>query len=432
MLTSSDGRARLSLLASLALLLPLIPSQPGCRRTGPPSAAPPPPAVSVSRPIIHEIVDYDVYVGRIDAVDSVDVRARVSGYVESVHFTDGSVVKEGDLLFVIDPRPYKAALDLATAQLQNAQSQVQLAQIELQRMKEALPTHAVSQQDYDRALFTLRSNVAQVAAAQANVDTSRLNLDWCRVNAPIGGRIGRRLVTPGNLVTGGGAAAQATLLTNITSLDPIYCYIDADEQAVLKYRRLAIEHQRVSAREAQIPCTLTLSDGSEYPFPGHIDYVANRFDPATGTLQARGVFPNPDRVLEPGMFGRLRIAGSGPRRAILVADQAVGTNQNQRYVLVVGPDDKVAARPVTVGDMHDGLREVTAGLTGSERLIVEGLLRARPGAVVSPTEVPMPTLRVLTPAAAGPSTFPTTAAAATRAATRSATRPATSRAGGRP
>jgi multidrug efflux system membrane fusion protein len=287
-------------------------------------------------------------------------------------------------------------------------------------MKEALPTHAVSQQDYDRALFTLRSNQAQVAAAQANVETGKLNVDWCHVNAPIKGRIGRRLVTPGNLITGG--AAQATLLTNITSLDPIYCYIDADEQAVLKYRRMAIEKQRVSAREAQIPCTLTLSDGSAYPYGGHIDFVSNRLDPATGTLQARGVFPNPERILEPGMFGRLRVAGSGPRRAVLVADQAVGTNQNQRYVAVVGPDNKVAFRPVTVGEIHDGLREVTAGLTGNERVVVEGLLRARPGADVAPTEVPMPTLRVITPSSTA-TTFPTTAPA---------TRATTTPAGGRP
>jgi RND family efflux transporter MFP subunit len=227
-------------------------------------------------------------------------------------------------------------------------------------------------------------------------------------------------------------------LTNITSLDPIYCYIQADEQAVLKYRRLALEHQRVSARQTTIECFLILADGSQYPFAGHIDYISNRFDPATGTLQARGVFKNPDEVLTPGMFGRLRIAGSAPRRAVLVADQAVGTNQNQRYVLVVGPDNKVQAHTVAVGAMHDGLREVTAGLTGDERVVVEGLLRARPGSAVAPADVPMPTLRVLGPASGRffPTTSPTnrraTTAPAIPATTPAPTTSPTAAPGGRP
>lgn len=417
-----------------ALLLTALAADPGCHRRQPQAAVPPPPEVSVAKPVTRTVIDWDEYVGRIDAVDSVDVRARVSGYVESIHFVDGSVVKQGDLLFIIDPRPYQAQVDLTKAQIDAAQAQLELGKINLARMKEALPAHAVSQQDYDQAFFTVRNNQAQLAVAQANLDLAKLNLEWTHVTAAITGRINRHLVTPGNLITGG--TAQATLLTNITSLDPIFCYINADEQAVLKYRRMAIEKQRVSARDARIPCFLVLSDGSDYPFQGYIDFVANQFDPSTGTLEARGVFPNPDRVLEPGMFGRLRIAGSGPRRAILVADQAVGTNQSQRYVLIVGPDNKVQQRTVTVGALHDGLREIIAGLTGDEHVIVEGLLRARPGAIVLPSTVPMPTLVPVTKPNA-PTTFPSTApSSATRTtafpATTQTIAPATTREGTTP
>src|SRR5467141_3410742 len=352
-------------------------------------APPPPPTVSVVQPVARDVVEWDEYIGRLESPESVEIRARVSGYLDKVHFKEGKEVKKGDLLFTIDRRPYKADLDRAAADYERAQSQAELAKNDADRAQKLILTKAISTEDYDTKVKTYTSAQAAEKSAKATLDLATLNWEFTEIHAPIAGRISRALVTEGNLISGGVSGAGATLLTTIVSLDPLYLYGDADERAILKYRRLSQEGKRVSARDKNIPAEAALADETGFPHKGFMDFVDNRVDPNTGTLRARGVFPNTDHSLSPGFFARLRIPGSGKYLAVLIPDRALGSDQSQKFVYVVSAEKKVEFRPVKIGPMIAGLRVVREGLKPGEQVIVEGLLRVRPGAVVDakpPTE----------------------------------------------
>jgi RND family efflux transporter MFP subunit len=376
----------------------------GCRPNKPAQGAmpaPPPPEVTVAHPIEQEVMEWDEYTGNLDAVEAVNLRSRVSGMIVAMPFEEGALVKQGDVLVEIDERPFQAELDAKTAELARAAAQVRLTEIDFNRIK-GLSAGAVSSTEYDTSEATLRQAQAAEAAAQAAVAAAQLNVEWCKVIAPIAGRISRRYVTPGNLVTGGND--QGTLLTRIASIDPIYCYVDADERSVLKYQRLSREGKRASAREAQLPCYLQLSDEKGFFHEGMIDFVDNWMDPTTGTMRARGIFPNPDAFLVPGFFARVRIPGSGRYRAVLIPDAAVMSDQSQKLVLVVDAEGKVVPRPVKPGALFGTMRAVQEGLTVEDRVIINGMLRARPGTKVTPTEAPLANFTVETPS--GPAASP--------------------------
>lgn len=356
------------------------------------SPSPPPPTVSVIAPVEREIVEWDEYTGRLEAPESVEVRARVNGYLDKVHFKEGKEVKKGDLLITIDPRPYQAEFDRADADHQRAESQAELAKNDADRAGRLIATKAISEEDFDTRIRTHASAMAAARSAKAALDSARLNLEFTEIRAPINGRIGRALVTEGNLVSGGVSGAGATLLTTIVSQDPLYCYVDLDERSVLKYIRLRREGRRVSALDAQIPVEVALADETDFPRKGHVDFVDNKLDPTTGTVRCRGVIANPERALGPGFFARLRIPGSGKYPALLLPDRAFGSDQAQKFVYVVTAEKKIEFRPVTVGPIVDGLRVVTSGLKPGEQVVVEGLVRVRPGIVVDakPWETPKP------------------------------------------
>src|SRR6266446_1970806 len=354
---------------------------------------PAPPAVSVIQPIAREVIEWDEYIGRLESPETVDIRARVSGYLDKVHFKEGKEVKKGDLLFTIDRRPYQAEYDRAEADHERAESQADLAKNDAERANRLIATKAISEEDFDTKTKTYNSALAAVKSSKAAFDSAKLNLEFTEIRAPIKGRISRALVTEGNLVSGGLSGAGATLLTTVVSLDPLYLYGDADERAVLKYIQLRREGKRVSARDEQIPAEMGLADEIGFPHKGYMDFVDNRIDPNTGTMRARGVFPNTDHGLSPGFFARIRIPGSGKYPALLLPDRALGSDQAQKFVYVVNAEKKVEFRPVKIGPMIDGLRVVKEGLKPGEQLIVEGLMRVRPGVVVDakPWEVPTQT-----------------------------------------
>jgi multidrug efflux system membrane fusion protein len=362
---------------------------PGCGKH-PAQTAPQPPTVSVVQPIAREVVEWDEYIGRLESPETVEVRARVSGYLGKVHFKEGKEVKNGDLLFTIDPRPYQAEFDRAQAEFERAQSQAELAKSEAERAKRLITTKAISEEDFDTKTRTYASVLAAARSAKAALDSAKLNLEFTEVRSPIDGRISRAWVTEGNLVSGGVSGAGATLLTTVVSLDPLYLYGDADERAILKYLKLRREGTRVSARDALIPAEMSLGDETGFPHKGVMDFVDNRIDPNTGTMRARGVFSNADHSLSPGFFGRIRIPGSGKYQALLIPDRALGSDQSLKFVYVINAEKKAEFRPVTIGPMLDGLRIVKSGLKGGEQIIVEGLLRVRPGVVVDakPWEAP--------------------------------------------
>lgn len=358
-----------------------------CER--PQGSAPPPAKVRVAQPLERAIVEWDEYTARLDAIDSVEVRPRVSGYLQATHFEDGSLVKKGDLLFSIDPRPYEATLQSAEAALELAQSRLDLARKNLVRAGNLLKSHAISQEEGDIRESTVHQAEAQVAEARAALEAARLEVEFTQVTAPIGGRVGRELVTEGNLINGG-SGSQATLLTTIVSLDPIYAYFDADERAYLKYARLAHAGTRPSSREHHNPVWIGLADEEGFPHLGEMDFVDNQLDRGTGTIIGRARLPNPDLLLAPGLFARLRLLGSGKYAAIQIPDEAVGSDQAQKFVWVVGSDNKVEYRRITTGPLVDGLRVVRDGLSTSDWVIVEGTQRARPGALVDPQRQQIP------------------------------------------
>lgn len=375
-------RGVLSRFAAPVFGLVLAALLPRCSRRDPPPP-PPPPTVTVARPLQHEVVEWDEYSGHLEAVDFVEVRARVSGLILSTPFQAGAIVKQGDLLVEIDVRPFQADLDSRKADQARADAQVKLAEIELKRIQDMPPSAAVPI-ERQRAEASLSQAQAVLAGAEAAVESARLLVEWCRITAPISGRVSKRYVDPGNLITGG--SGTGTLLTTIASIDPIYCYIDADERAVLKYQRLAREKKRVSARDAQIPFLMQLADETDFTHEGMVDFVDNRIDPTTGTIRGRGVIANPGGYFTPGFFARVLIPGSGSYVATLVPDSAVVTDQNQKVLYVVASENSVEMRPVKLGSVFGELRSIESGIDLNDRVIINGLLQARPGAKVNPQE----------------------------------------------
>ena len=367
----------LAVLPLLSFLMLACGSEPGAS-----SGAPPPPTVTVAQPLSREITDWDEFTGRLQAVDRVEVRARVSGYLQATHFREGAIVDKGDLLFVIDPRPYQATVTEAEAQVTRAEVRLDLAVNDRDRAERLYASHAISEEEFDARTQEKREAEAALEAAKAAVQAARLDLEFTHVKAPIRGRISRALVTEGNLIRGG--SADSTLLTTLVSMDPIHFYFTADEQAVLRYIRLSEEGSRPTSRERQTPAVLQLADEQGFPHQGYVDFVDNRIDDATGTMQARALFPNPNHLLVPGMFGKIKIQGRGPYPALLIPDEAVVTDQAEQIVYVVEGENTVGRRAVVLGPRVGGLRVVRSGLEGTDRVVISGVQRVRPGAPVSP------------------------------------------------
>ena len=338
---------------------------------------PPPPTVTVAHPLARDVVDWDDFVGHFEAVDSVDLRPRVSGYLQQIDFHDGDIVHEGQLLFEVDPRPYQATLDSARGQLAHAQAALADAKVELLRAQKLYDAHATSQQDLQTRQTTVGTAQADVLANKAAVDTAALNLGFTRVLAPLTGRVSDRKVAPGNLVT-----ADTTILTSIVSVDPIRFLFVGSEAAYLKYQRENLKGSRLSSRVAPNPVEIRIDGSDSYAVKGRMDFVDNTVDPTSGTIRGRAVAPNANGVLTPGLFGHMRLLGSGPYRALLVPDEAVQSDQSRQVVDVVGEKGKVESRVVEPGQLVDGLRVITKGLKPDDLIVIDGLNSAKPGAAV--------------------------------------------------
>jgi multidrug efflux system membrane fusion protein len=351
----------------------------GCGSQAAESAGPPPADVSVAEVVSKTVRPWDEFTGRISAVESVDLRPRVSGYIERVAYAEGQEVHKGDLLFVIDQRPYQAQLAQAEAQLERARSEASLAHTQDARAQKLIDAKVISREDFEARHAASNSSNADVRAAEAAVASARLNLQYTEVRAPIAGRAGRALVTVGNL-----AQADGTLLTTLVSLDPMYVYFDSDEQTYLRSQAGAGNGAQDNA------VRVGLANESGYPHAGTVDFVDNQVDPDTGTIRARAVLPNPDRQLTPGLFARVQLQGSEDLKALLVDDKAVLTDQDRKFVYVVGPDHTAQRRDITLGSVVDGLRVVTTGLKPGDQVVVDGVQRVFfPGMPVKSTVVPM-------------------------------------------
>jgi len=353
----------------------------GCERTTTAGPRPAQPAVTVAAVEERKITEWDEFIGRLEAVESVEIRPRVSGYIERVVLTAGKEVRKGDLLFEIDRRPYLAELARAEAELGQARSAAGLAARSLERSQKLAAGDAISREELDNRTGAAERGAAALRAAQAAVATARLNVEWTQVRSPIRGRVGRAEVTVGNLVQAG----SATRLTTVVSLDPIYASFDADERSYLKYAA-----HGGGPRDHRTSVLLgTASEGQEFPHEGYVDFFDNQLDPRTGTVRARAVFPNPNHLFAPGLFARLKLVGGAAYQATVIADRAVGTDQDKKFVLVVKPDSTVEYRPVELGRLVDGYRVVAGGLKPGEKIIVNGLQRVRPGMRVTATSAPM-------------------------------------------
>jgi multidrug efflux system membrane fusion protein len=367
---------------ALASMIAVVVSACGSSEAAPGAGMPPPPEVSVATVLSKPVHQWDSFNGRVTAVESVELRPRVSGYVQRVAFKEGQEVKKGDLLFVIDPRPYKAALDQATAQLQRARAEAKLAQAQDARAQTLIEAKAISREEFESRKAASAQGDAGVRAAEAAVAAAKLDLQFTQVRAPIDGRIGRALVTEGNL-----AQADATLLTSLVSQDPMYVYFESDEQTYLRYGELARKGERTRSSN---PVRVGLANEQGFPHEGTVDFVDNQVDPATGTIRARAVLPNPDRSLTPGLFARVQVQGSGEFEARLIDDKAVLTDQDRKYVYVLGPDNTAVRKDVQLGRMIDGLRVVESGLGVKDKVIVHGVQKVfMPGMPVSPKTIAM-------------------------------------------
>ncbi len=342
----------------------------------------PPPQVTVAKPLVKQITDWDEYTGRLAAVESVEVRARVNGYLESVHFRHGAIVQKDDLLFVIDPRPYQATLDEGKAELTRARVKLQLAENDLERANRLFKSRAISEEELDSRTQGKREAVAALQAAEAAVESAKLDVEFTHVRAPISGRISRPLVTKGNLVSGG--TAGSTRLTTIVSLDPIHFYFTADERAFLRYVRLDRDGGRPSSQDNPNPVRLKLADENDFVHQGHMDFVDNQIDQSTGTMQGRAMFENPDYLLVPGMFAEIKVLGEGPYEALLVPDAAIGADQSQRFVYVVDEKNIAQRKPIVLGRLVGDLRVIREGLDANDHIVIDGIQSVRPGTAVTP------------------------------------------------
>jgi len=374
-----------SRLAAALVLLALVLA--GCGQSQPPGGGPPPPpTVTVAKPIERGITDQDEYVGRFVAVDSVEVRARVSGYLDQIHFRDGQMVKQGDLLFTIDKRPFQNTVAQARGTLAQAKANLAFADGDLERAKQLVRDRTITEQTFDQRTQAQRSATASVAANEAAVRQAELDLEFTELRAPVAGRIGDRRVSRGNLVTGG-SGGTTTMLASIVSLDPIRFEFTMDEASYLRYERFSSSGKEVTGREGGVMVGLKLLDEKTFEHSGYMDFVDNAIDRSTGTIRGRASFSNPDGVLTPGMFGRIRVPGSPTYNALLLPDAAIGTEQIRKFVLVVGDDNTAVQKYVTLGPLSDdNLRIIKEGIKAGDRVIVNGLMRVRPGQKVTPQE----------------------------------------------
>jgi RND family efflux transporter MFP subunit len=359
----------------------------GCRSDATPTEAPKPVQVTAAAAVEREVNDWDEFTGRLEAVETVEVRPRVTGYIDAVHFMEGGLIKKGDLLFTIDPRPYRAELAKAEAELARAQAQAELSRSLAARAENLVGVRAISQEAYEQRNNAAREAAANVEAAQAAVSSARLNLDYTQITSPINGRIGRAQVTAGNLVSTG--ANAATLLATVVSVDPMYVTFEGDEQAFLKYSGLGRRTQQDGVPRYTVKLGLANEDG--YPHTGELRFVDNQVDPKTGTIKVRALMQNTDALFTPGLFARVQVFGGEQRRAVMVDDRAIGTDQNQRFVYVLDAHNGVQYRKVTLGRLHDGMRVVNEGLAAGEWVVVNGLQRVRPGQPVGVERVAMDT-----------------------------------------
>ena len=348
----------------------------GCDNKPAASAGPGLPAVTVSRPVQQKITEWDEYTGRFVAVKTVEIRARVSGFIDSIHFKDGQIIKQGDLLFIIDPRPYRLAVEQATADRDRARAKLAIATHDVERATPLVRSQSVTEREFDTRKSTQEDASAAVMSADAALKQAQLNLEWTEVRAPIGGRISDRRVDAGNLIVG--RQSSATPLTSIVSIDPIHFVFDGSEADFIHYLRLAAAGERPSSRDVQNPVAVRLADESDYKHLGRMDFVDNVVNAKTGTIRGRAIFDNKDGLLTPGFFGRVRLFG-GEHDALLLPDSAIASDQSNKIVFTVAADDTVGVKRVELGPLVHGLRVIRSGLNAGDRVVIEGLARARPG-----------------------------------------------------
>ena len=367
------------------MLIALSPALAACGEGAPKQAAPPPPAVTVARPQKQTVTDFDEYVGRFIAVDSVEIRARVSGYLQKVDFKDGQIVKQGDLLFAIDRRPFETSLAQVRATLAQARANLAYAESDLGRASQLVRDRTITEQIFEQRTQAKRVAEASVAAQEAAVRQAELDLQFTDLKAPLTGRIGDRRVSEGNLVTGG-TSGNTTLLATIVSIDPIRFEFTFDEASFLRYERLGKEGKDITSRSTGVEVAVKLIDEPDFVHRGKMDFVDNVIERSSGTIRGRALLPNPDGVFTPGMFGRVRIPGSPPYEALLLPDTAIGSEQVRKFVLVVDGENIARAKYVTLGQLVGNLRVIKDGIAPDDRVIVNGLMRARPGTKVVPQE----------------------------------------------
>lgn len=363
--------------ASAALLLAAA----GCKKQPPPQQQGPLP-VNFITAVEKEVIEWDEFTGRTEAVESVEVRPRVTGYITEIHFKAGAIVQQGDLLFVIDPRPYQADLDRASANLDQAQAQLKLAQIDFKRAEDLRNKKVTSPEEYDQKVAANQQAEASVRSAQAAKDSAALNLEFTKIKSPITGRVSNERVTVGNLVQS--SMGAESVLTTVVSIDPIYVYVDADENSILKYLKLRDEGKRKSARDEDIPAFIELANETGFPHEGYIDFVDNKLDPTTGTQRARGVFKSWNPLLAPGFFVRMRVPGAGRYHAVLIDDKAISSQQGVKFVFAIKPDNTLERRNIVTATMWEGLRIVKSGLKDGDRIVSTRLQILQPGMPVMP------------------------------------------------
>ena len=350
------------------------------------------PQVTAAKPVVKQIVEWDDFTGRFEAMDDVSIRSRVTGYLEQVHFQDGAVVQKGDLLFSIDRRSFQAVVEESRSRLEIAKTTLELAKQEYDRAASLRTSGAVAETVYDQRRQQYFAAQAEVSAAEASLQQAQLNLEFTGIQAPISGRIGRKLISIGNLVN-----ANDTVLTTIVALNPIYFYFDMDERSYIAYSRSALQGASPSSRDIPFEVRMSIPGDAKEVRTGSMNFVDNRVDGATGTVWGRALFDNSDLFLQPGMFGRISIPGSGRYEAVLIPDEAIGSDQNRRIVYVLKPDNTVAAQQIRPGPKIDGYRVVREGLTGAETVVVGGLMRIRPGVTVAPQNTTLPPVAASVP-----------------------------------
>jgi len=366
--------------AGVGLLIVFLPGS-GCRKASAPQQGPLP--VNVVTVVEKEVNEWDEFTGRLDPVESVEIRPRVSGYITEIHFEAGAIVKKGDLLYVIDPRPYQADFDRASAEVDRMDAQLKLAQIELNRAKELRDKNTISASEFDQKAATYQGSAAAKSSTEAAKNAAALNLEFTQIKSPIDGRVSDQRITVGNLVQPG--AGPESVLTTVVSVDPIYAKVDADENAILKYVKLSEEGKRVSARTAKIPAWVELGNETDFPHEGYVDFVDNRLDPSTGTVRARVVLKNWNpNLITPGFFVRVRVAGATPYRAALVEDKVISSQQGLKYAFVVKPDNTIERRNLETGGLFEGKRIVKTGLKDGEKVVSTRLQLLQAGMKVQP------------------------------------------------